>query len=80
MFYAPIANLEAPTMPFANPDLLELVRNCINEAPWETEAEAAVLAVARWLHKTGEIRASAKLAAKLTRPSFSPFLRGHTMV
>ena len=66
-------------MPFADPDLLQLVRNCINEEPWETQAEAAVLAVARWLHETGEIRASAKLAAKLARPSFSPFLRSHTM-
>jgi hypothetical protein len=64
-------------MPFADPDLLELVRNCINKEPWETEAEAAVLAVARWLNKTGEIRASAKLVANLARPSC--FLRGHTM-
>ena len=64
-------------MPFADSDLLELVRNCISEEPWETEAEAAVLAVARWLDKAGESRASAKLAAKLTRPSC--FSRGHTM-
>jgi hypothetical protein len=64
-------------MPFADPDLLELVRNCIDEEPREIEAEAAVLAVARWLDKAGEIRASAKLAAKLARPSC--FVRGPTM-
>jgi hypothetical protein len=63
----------------ADPDLLELVRNRIKEEPSETEAEAAVMAVARWLHKTGEIHAAAKLAAKLARPSFSLFSRGHTM-
>jgi hypothetical protein len=78
MTWRPATNPEAPTMPFAGPDLLELVRNCINEEPWETEAEAAVLAVAKWLHKTGEIHAAAKLVAKVARSSC--FLRGRTML